>query len=267
MAERFQIAGARTLLTGATGGIGSRLAWRLASEGAKLVLTGRREAALDALAAALGADTIVADLSDADQLERLIAQVGAIDLLVANAALPGSGRLAQLELDDIDRAIAVNLRAPIVLARELGARMTERRAGHMVFVGSLSSKAATPGSSLYNATKFGLRGFALALRAELARSGVGVSLVLPGFVSEVGMFADSGVELPRGVGTSRPDEVTDALVGAIRHNRGEVVVAPLGMRAGATFASFAPELAARATRLAGGDRIALRFESAQADKR
>jgi short-subunit dehydrogenase len=267
MGQRIQISGARTLITGATGGLGSRLAWRLASEGAKLVLTGRREDALATLAAALEAETIIADLSDPVALQRLIAQAGPIDLLVANAALPGSGRLANLSLSDIDRAIAVNLRAPIVLARELSAAMAERGSGQIVFVGSLSSKAATAGSSIYNATKFGLRGFALALRAELARSGVGVSLLLPGFVSEVGMFADSGVELPRGIGTSRPDEVTDALVGAIVHNRGEVVVAPRAMRAGATFASLAPELAARATRLAGGERVARRFESGQADKR
>ncbi len=124
-----------------------------------------------------------------------------MDILVANAALPGSGRLESFSMEQIDRALDVNLRAPIALAHALAPAMVERGSGHLLFVSSLSGKTAAPGSSLYNATKYGLRGFAAALRAELRDSGVGVSAVFPGFIRDAGMFADSGAKLPPGVGT------------------------------------------------------------------
>ena len=168
--------GARVLLTGATGGVGQAIARRLSSEGAQLVLTSRRSDALRALADELGGQAIVVDLARREEVERLLAGAGEIDLLVANAALPGSGRLATLERDHVDRAIEVNLRAPIALAHGLVPSMLERGNGHLVFIGSLSGKAPNGGASLYSATKFGLRGFALALRAELAPAGIGVSL-------------------------------------------------------------------------------------------
>ena len=82
--------------------------------------------------------------------------------------------------EQIDRALEVNLRAPIVLAQHLSAGMRARRRGHLVFVSSLSGKVATSGSSLYSATKFGLRGFAMGLRRDLADEGVGVSVRVPG---------------------------------------------------------------------------------------
>jgi short-subunit dehydrogenase len=267
MARRMQISGARTLITGASGGLGGVLARRFASEGAKLILTGRRRDALDALAAEIGGEVIVADLSEREEVDRLLAAAGRVDILIANAAAPGSGRLATLEPAHIDRAIAVNLRVPIILSHALAPQMVERGGGQIVFIGSLSGRAATAGSSTYNATKFGLRGFALALRAELARSSVGVALIEPGFISAAGMYADSRVKLPLGVGIISPEQVADAVVGAIHRNRGEVTVAPLLLRAGASIALVAPGLAARGTRALGGDRVARRFEEGQADKR
>ena len=87
----------------------------------------------------------------------------------------------------------------------------------LVFVSSLAGKAASVGSSLYSATKFGLRGFAAGLREDLHGSGVGVTVVFPGFVAEAGMFADSGVGLPRWVGTRTPDQVAAAVVRGIEH--------------------------------------------------
>jgi short-subunit dehydrogenase len=266
MSEGRRIAGARTLLTGASGGIGGALARRLAAEGAELILTGRRRDVLDALAAELGAVAIVADLIDAAAPARLVAEVGRVDILIANAALPASGRLASVDGERVEEAIAVNLAAPIALAQALLPQMTQRGAGHLVFIGSLQSRAATAGATVYNATKFGLRGFALALRAELAASGIGVSHVMPGFVRQAGLYADSEVALPRWIGTSHPEEVADAVVRAIRHNRAEIEVAPMTLRAGTAIAALAPELAARAIRLLGGERIALEFERGQSDR-
>ena len=90
------------------------------------------------------------------------------------------------------------------------------RCGHLVFVSSLSGKARKPRCSIYNATKFGLRGFALGLRTDLAPQGIGVSLVSPGFMRDAGMFADSGAKPPPGLGTATPDQVAAAVVRAIR---------------------------------------------------
>jgi short-subunit dehydrogenase len=267
MPRGLQIAGARTLLTGASGGIGHALAQRLAAEGAELTLSGRRPEVLEALAAPLGARVVACDLTEADAVPRLLAAAGEIDILVANAALPGTGRLVNLEPRHIDRALAVNLRAPIALAHGVLPAMLEHGSGHLVFIGSLSGRAATAGSSIYNATKFGLRGFALALRAELAGSGVGVSLVEPGFIADAGMYADTAIKLPRGIGTRPPSAVAAAVVRAITHDRGELSVAPPLQRFGAVFASLAPEFAARAGRLGGAEQLAEQFEARQAEKR
>jgi short-subunit dehydrogenase len=267
MAQGLQIAGARTLITGASGGIGAALARRLRADGAELILTGRRGEILDELAAELGGTAIVCDLIDSAGPGRLLSEVGRVDILIANAALPASGRLATLDPARLDGAIAVNLRAPMALAHGLLAQMSARGAGHMVFIGSLQSRAATVGASVYTATKFGLRGFALSLRADLAGSGIGVSHVMPGFVSDAGLHADSAVKLPPWIGTRRPDQVAEAVVDAIGNNRGEVEVAPLPMRAGTAIAALAPEFSARAARLLGADRIAREFERGQADKR
>jgi short-subunit dehydrogenase len=145
--------------------------------------------------------------------------------------------------------------------------MTARGHGHLLFMSSLAGKSATPGTGIYNATKFGLRGFASALRADLHDSGIGVSAVFPGFIRDAGMFAEAEVKLPAGVGTSSPEDVARAVLSAIERNRAEVDVAPLTMRAGATFAGIAPELASRFARRLGSEGIARDMEEGQRSKR
>lgn len=231
------------------------------------MLTGRRSEVLEPLAAELGARPFTCDLADREQLEQLLGQVGTPDVVVANAANPGSGLLTELSQQQIDQMLEVNLRAPIRIARSVAPGMIERGRGHLVFISSLSGKAASPSSSIYSATKFGLRGFALALRADLRRHGVGVSVILPGFIRDAGMFADAQIELPRGVGTRTPEDVADAVIRAIERNRPEVEVAPLGLRLGTTFASVAPGAAATASRLLGSERIAHELAHGQRDKR
>jgi short-subunit dehydrogenase len=137
----------------------------------------------------------------------------------------------------------------------------------MVFISSLSGKAAAPNSSIYSATKFGLRGFALGLRADLRKHDIGVSTVFPGFIREAGMFADAGISLPPGVGTKAPDDVARGVLRAIERNRAELDVAPIALRLGATLSGVAPELAATVSRKAGGDKVAANLAASQADKR
>src|SRR6202000_2976975 len=112
-----------------------------------------------------------------------------VDVLVANAALPATGSLTELTQAQLDRMLDVNLRAPVAVAHALMPGMLARDRGHLVFISSISGKVASPESSMYNATKFGLRGFALGLREDLRRDGIGVSVVAPGFVRDVGVVA------------------------------------------------------------------------------
>jgi short-subunit dehydrogenase len=263
----MQLQGRTALVTGATGGIGHAIARGLRARGATLVLTGRQTAILGQLARELDAQVLAVDLADRAALDRLIERTAEIDVLVANAALPASGRIDELEPDRIDAALDVNLRAPIMLARSLAPRMVARRRGHLVFINSLSGKVAAPRSALYSATKFGLRGFAQCLRQDLHGTGVGVSTVFPGFIRDAGMFAKSGATLPRGVGTRTPDEVAAAVVAAIERDRGEVDVAPVGLRVGALVGGVAPAVSETMQRWLGADRVAAEVARGQRDRR
>src|SRR5579859_3126320 len=158
--------GKTALLTGATGGLGQAIAKALADKGARLILSSRKTEELVKLARSLpggGHTTVRADLADEGAALALLEQAGDIDVLVANAGLPASGRLEGFSQDDIGRALRVNLESPVRMTRELLPRWQQRRSGHFVFVSSISGFASTPRASLYAATKFGLRGFALNL--------------------------------------------------------------------------------------------------------
>jgi short-subunit dehydrogenase len=263
------LAGSTALVTGATGGIGDAIARALAARGVRLLVSGRRQAELACLAEDLGASAIVCDLSVAEEVDRLAgtALEAGVDLLVSNAALPATGLLSELTQAQFDRMLDVNLRAPIALARVLAPAMVARGRGHLVFVASISGKVASPASSMYNATKFGLRGFAFGLREDLRGTEVGASVIAPGFIREAGMFAKTAVKLPPGVGTRSPQDVAAAVVRAIEKNRAEVDVAPLGLRAGAAFGSVAPGLAGWASDKLGSARIAEQMAETQRHER
>jgi short-subunit dehydrogenase len=263
----MRILGANVLLTGATGGIGQAIARAIADRGGKLLLTGRRSDVLEPLAGELDARAWTVDLVNPIEVDRLVGEVGDVDILIANAALPATGALESFTMQEIDRALAVNLRAPIALTYALMPGMIARRSGHLVYISSLSGKVATPRSLMYNTTKFGLRGFASGLRSDLREQGVGVSTILPGFIRDAGMFVSSGAKLPPGVGTRSPEDVARATVRAIERNKGELDVAPLPLRVGAMFAGVAPELAAAVNRKSGADKIAEDMASGNADKR
>lgn len=267
MTARIDLRGARALVTGATGGLGQAIARRLAKEGAELVVSGRRLEVLEPLAKEIGATAIAAELEDLADVDRLMAEAGPIDVLIANAALSSSGQLLEYTPEQVARAITVNLHAPIAMARTAALGMVERGKGHIVMVGSVSGKIASTDSSLYNATKFGLRGFTLGFRQDVAPRGVGVSIVEPGFVREAGMFADSGTKLPPGVRTVSPEDVVDGVIKAIRRDRAEVVVAPVELRAGAAFAASLPELAAVIQKVGGGAKVSAGIAQGQRDKR
>jgi len=263
----MRISGSTVLLTGATGGLGHTIARVLHRHGARLILTGRRTDVLEPLAVELGARSLAIDLSEPAEIERLVAEFGEIDILVANAALPAAGRLENFTMQELDRALDVNLRAPIALAHALLPAMIARRRGQLVFISSTGGKAVAPGNPLYHASKFGLRGFSAALRIDLHGTGVGSSAVFPGFIRDAGMYADGGAKLPPGVGTRSPEDVARGVVRAIERNRPEVDVASPFLRFASALSMNAPDFAAGLARRLGSDEIARTMEKNLHDKR
>lgn len=260
--------GKTVLLTGASTGLGPHIARRLQREGAKFVLSARNESALEKLAGELGDSRIVAaDLSRPGEPERLAEAAGQVDVLVSNAGIPATGRLATFTTEEIDRAIAVNLRAGIVLAARLLPGMLARKFGHMVFMSSIAGKLPSGGETMYNATKFGIRGFALALREELWGSGVGASVINPTFVSEAGMWAVTGLKPNPIAGEVSPAQVADAVWSAISRNRREIDVVPIQLRTVLKVQALTPGVFATTARWLRATRPNEELDKRQRDKR
>lgn len=249
------MAGAVCLVTGASSGIGAATARRFARAGAQVLLAGRDAARLDALAAQTGGTPLVGDLGSAGVAEELaegaLARAGRVDVLVSNAGVGWSGDFAAMPLADIVRLVAVNLTAPLVLARLLLPGMRERGSGHLVMVSSIAGSVGVAREAAYAATKAGLNGLCESLRDELAGTGVGVSTVVPGVV-DTDFFTRRGVPYERNRPRPIPSErVADAILAAVRRDRAEVYV-PAWMRLPARLHGALPGtfrwFAARATR-------------------
>jgi short-subunit dehydrogenase len=207
------------------------------------VPTGRRAEVLESPATEVGECAVPVDLADLTELLRLIDEVGDVDVLIANAALPASGLLTTVTDEEIDHRPDVNSRAPMVTTRHVCQHMIAKGSGHIVFVSSLEGKVATALAPVHVATKFGIRGFSLAMRKEMRSYNAGVSAVFPGFVRAAGMFADSGVTRPDLIGNSTPEQVAQAVVRAIETKKAEIDVAPVSMRVRGRLGTVTPTLA------------------------
>lgn len=264
----MRLDGRTVLLTGASTGLGPHIARRLRRAGARLVLSARNEDALNRLAAELGdSRVVVADLSRAGEPERLASEAGDVDVLVANAGIPATGRLVTFTLEELDRALAVNLRSAMVLAHALLPAMLSRRSGHMVFMSSIAGHIAAGGETLYNATKFALRGFGLALHEELQGTGVGASVICPTFVSEAGMWAVTGLKVDPMAGEVTPAQVAEAVFTAIARNHAEIDVMPLQLKGSLKVQALAPRLFTSVARATGATRPNEALTERQRDKR
>jgi short-subunit dehydrogenase len=212
------------IVTGATSGIGAATARELGRRGARVVLAARRVDELNAQARAIreaGGEALAVptDIGDATQVtllvKRAVASFGRVDVVVNNAGAGWSSPLAVTSPDEVRRLLEVNLLGAMLLTRAVLPGMLERRHGAIVSVGSLSGRVAM--EPLYSATKYGLRGFSLALRRQLLGSGVSVSLVSPGKI-DTAMTRHVSARMPE------PDVVATTIADLVAHPRREVVV-------------------------------------------
>ncbi|MBI0536012.1 3-oxoacyl-[acyl-carrier-protein] reductase [Roseomonas sp. KE2513] len=184
----FDLTGKSALVTGATGGIGAAIARALHAQGARVALTGRREAELASLAEELGERAFVAaaDLSDpaapAALVEKVEAEFGSLDILVNNAGLTRDGLALRMGDKDWSDVIEVDLSAPFRLARASLRGMMKRRSGRIISIASIVGVTGNPGQANYAAAKAGLIGMSKALAQEVAPRGVTVNVVAPGFI-------------------------------------------------------------------------------------
>lgn len=184
----FGLDGKVALVTGATGGIGAAIARALHAQGAKVALSGTREAVLRELADELGGGTLVApaNLSDpaAPQalVEKVEAELGRLDILVNNAGFTRDGLAMRMSDQDWSDVLEVDLAAPFRLARASLRGMMKRRSGRIVSIASIVGVTGNPGQANYAAAKAGLIGMSKSLAQEVASRGITVNVVAPGFV-------------------------------------------------------------------------------------
>jgi 3-oxoacyl-[acyl-carrier protein] reductase len=184
----FDLTGKAALVTGASGGIGGAIARALHAQGATVVLTGTRAAALEELAKSLGERThvIVSNLSDPAEADRLMAAAeaaaGKIDILVNNAGITRDMLSMRMKDEDWQAVIDVNLTAAFRLSRAAIRNMIKRRAGRIISITSIVGTTGNPGQANYAAAKAGMVGMSKSLAAEVASRNITVNCVAPGFI-------------------------------------------------------------------------------------
>jgi short-subunit dehydrogenase len=224
-------------ITGASSGIGRALARALAAEGARLVLSGRNRAALKAVAAECG-DALVLPFEATDEaaLPGAVAAAwdwsGGIDLLVNNAGISQRSLAVKTDFAVYRRLIEVDLLAPIALTQAVLGRMVARGRGRLAFVSSVAGKFGVPLRTGYSAAKFGLAGYADALRAEVAGAGLQVHVIYPGSIrTDVSRNALTGDGSARGVSDHvidnglDPDAAARDMLSAMAAGTREIVIA------------------------------------------
>ena len=184
----FRLDGRRAVVTGASGGIGAAIARTLHRLGAAIVIAGRREEPLSALAGELGegVEIVVGDLTEPAVIARLVETaeaLGGLDILVNNAGITRDGLALRMKDEDWQLVLDTNLTAAFRLCRAALRGMMRRRYGRIVNIGSVVGATGNPGQVNYAAAKAGLVGLTKALAAEVAARGITVNCVAPGFIA------------------------------------------------------------------------------------
>jgi len=221
----------RVLITGGASGIGYAMAQRFGEQGARLVLTDINEPQLAQAATRLrDAGREVAqyrlDVTDPEDVararDRINADGGPIDVLVNNAGIVFGGYLLDVPLERHLTTLNVNLLGPVILTHTFLPDLIARPDAHLVTIASLAGYGGAPGGSTYGASKWGVIGFSESIELELAKQGhthVHVTTVCPGVVS-TGLF--EGARPLRLTSILTPDDVAEAVVRGVLHDRGYV---------------------------------------------
>jgi 3-oxoacyl-[acyl-carrier protein] reductase len=224
-----ELAGKVALVTGGSGGIGGAICRRLADEGVAVAVGyGSGADAAEIVAAEIGsaggvAQTFGADLSDPRAPARLVSGVqsvfGRVDIVVANHGLATVAGIDEVEAELFDRTLAVNLRAPFLLAQAALAGMRERGFGRILFVSSTAAYRGGVVGPHYAASKSGLHGLAHFLASRAAADGITVNVLAPGLVRTPMLPGDPeelGDRIPVGR-VGEPEEVADLAVALLRN--------------------------------------------------
>ncbi len=184
----FDLSGRTALVTGASGGIGRAIAQALSESGAKVALSGTREAVLEEVAGTLKGETAIVpcNLSDADAVDGLVKRaeeaIGPLDILIANAGITRDKLLMQMKDDDWNDVLNVNLGSYFRLTKSVVRGMMKRRSGRIIGITSIVGVTGNPGQSNYCASKAGMIGFSKSLAQEVASRGITVNTIAPGFI-------------------------------------------------------------------------------------
>lgn len=186
----MRLTGVTAVVTGGSSGIGLETAAQLAGRGAHVTIVGSDPTRVQAAAYVVGAIPAVCDFADttavlalAQSLADGSATGGAVpDLVIHNAGVGLRAPASALNAEELNRIFAINVVAPITLTAAMVPVMTRRGSGRLAFVGSIAGAVGAAGESIYAATKSALTGYADSLRVELAGTGVGITVLLPGVV-------------------------------------------------------------------------------------
>jgi uncharacterized protein len=252
MADAQRIA----VVTGASSGIGESLARALSTRGWHCVLVARREDRLRALAAELGGEVEVCDVGNRTAVEATAARVlerhPAVHLLVNNAGVAERATFVDANLDDVERVLSVNYLGTVWCTRALlpGLRAATRPRAHVVNVVSIAGAIAFARSGPYVASKHAQLAFSRCLRPTLAREGIDVHTIMPGFVETEG-FPQGALRASRRARwlVTAPAKVADAIVHAVEERRPEVTVPWFPYRFAVAVHGIAPGLVRRVERL------------------
>jgi short-subunit dehydrogenase len=271
-----KIGGTSVLLTGGSRGLGPFIARALVARDARVTLAARSADDLEKVRASLDPDrvaTVAGDVTEAADRSGMVAAAeeafGPIDILVNNAGIESVLPFTDYREDEIRSIVQVNLDAPIQLCRLVIPGMIGRGTGHVVNIASLAGKAAVPYNTVYSATKHGLVGFTYSIREELLGTGVSVSVVCPGYVTEAGMFArHGGSSVPGGSGAvTTPRKVAGAVVRAIEDDKPDIVVAGTLPQFADVALAVSPRLFGAIARRTGGYEPMRREAETQANAR
>ena len=241
------------VVTGASRGIGRAVAQAAAGHGARVGLVARSEDELGEVLRSIGGHgtVAVADVGDRRQVLAAVAaieaELGPVDILVANAGIGAYGPFASIDDDEIERLMRINYLGTVYAIKAVLPGMLERRRGHLVVIASVAGRFGTPFEGAYAASKFAQIGLAEALSVELSSAGIGVSIIDPGIV-ETNFFEARGHtyegSFPRPVSAER---IANAVIDAVDRGRVETFV-PGWLRAAVAFRHLAPSVYLRGTR-------------------